>query len=326
MTEAAVTEQTNQQESQPELQDAGASREAPQAERASLLDGIGNEGKAAAAQDGGSTDATWRKLIAGEDERLLGEFSRFQSPADLGKDWMRQKQELSKRRQPMTLPENASPEQVAEYRKALGIPEQATVEAYGIKAPEGFELSDVQKGAFNELVSRAHAKHIPPAAIKEVADVFFKAEEAQRQAMNAVDAERNQANRAALRQEFGKDLETMLHAGDAWLDEQFGDDAQAKAELLNARLPGGGKLSTHPFFIRMVANAAMENGLADRIEGNEMEASSGKSLAEQQREIESWQFSDPGKFQGAQDRLDRIIAARLQRGEIDEQGNERRRR
>jgi hypothetical protein len=71
----------------------------------------------------------------------------------------------------------------------------------------------------------------------------------------------------------------------------------------------------------------MNSGLGDSIEANSME-SGGKSLRDQQHEIESLRTSDPGKYNDPQTqaRLDKIIDLRLSRGEIDEMGNERKRR
>lgn len=281
-----------------------------------------------AAGDKPKFEDTWRQHLSGGDEKLLSELSRLKSPTDIAKEYVRQKQELSKPRAPLTLAKDATPEQIAEYRKAVGVPDAGTIEAYGIAAPEGYELSEVEKGALSDLTKSAHAANLPTGAVKTIADVFFRNQAANQQAMNKLDGERSKAWKADLQSEMGKDFEPMVGAAEAYLTQQFGDDAEGKAELLSARLPGGGKLGDHPFFVKIMVDAALKNGFADRIEGNEIETAGGKPLGEQQLEIERLQFSDRARYNlpATQARLDKIIAARVARGEIDEMGNETRRR
>ena len=282
--------------------------------------------------DGGTTppagDApkvwdNWRQDLSGGDEKILNELTRVKSPADIGKELLRQKQELSKRREPLTLAKDATPEQVAEYRKTIGVPSEGTLEAYGIKAPDGYKLSEVEKGALGDLAKLGVDKNVPAPIMKEMTDYFFRVQEANRQALNTLDANRQREWQGELEQKLGKDFKPMVAAGEAFLNQRFADNPEAKAELLNARLPGGGKLGDSPFFIELVIDNALKHGFNDRIEANELE-SNGRSLAEQQQELEKLQFSDSAKYNlpATQQKLDKIIAARLSRGEIDDSGNE----
>lgn len=266
---------------------------------------------------------TWRQELSGGDDKILTELTRIKSPADIGKELLRQKQELSKRREPLTLAKDATPEQVTEYRKAIGVPAEGTIEAYGIKAPDGYKLSEVEKGALGDLAKLGVDKNVPAPIMKEVTDHFFRVQEANRQALNTLDANRQKEWQGELEQKLGKDFKPMVAAGEAFLNQRFADNPEAKAELLNARLPGGGKLGDSPFFIELVIDNALKHGFNDRIEANELE-SSGRSLAEQQQEIEKLQFSDSAKYNlpATQQKLDKLIAARLSRGELDESGNE----
>lgn len=293
----------------------------PKPEGGSILDGGAKPADGAAPK----FEDTWRQHLSGGDEKILSELSRLKSPTDIAKEYVRQKQELSKPRAPLTPPaKDATPEQIAEYRKAVGVPDAGTIEAYGIAAPEGYELSEVEKGALADLTKSAHAANLPTGAVKTIADVFFRNQAAHQQAMNKLDGERSKGWKADLEGELGKDFEPMVGAAEAYLTQQFGDDQEGKSELLNARLPGGGKLGNHPFFVKMIVDAALKNGFADRIEGNEIESAGGKPLGEQQMEIERLQFTDRARYNlpATQARLDKIIAARVSRGEIDEMGNE----
>ena len=96
---------------------------------ASAGKGAADTGKGAA-DSNASADAkaqaaadAWRTMIAGENQDVLKELSRIKTAADLGKVLLEQKKALSKRAEAPKLPENASPKQVAEYRKLMGVPE-----------------------------------------------------------------------------------------------------------------------------------------------------------------------------------------------------------
>lgn len=328
MSEAAVTEPTGQQQEQ---QPSGATGSEQQQSGGAQQQDNGGGGDTALA---GARDETakawdnWRQDVSGGDEKLLGELSRYKSPVDLGKALQNAQQTIAKRREPLTLAKDATPEQVAEYRKAVGVPDHGTLKGYGIEAPQGYELSEVEKGALEDLARTAHAAHLPASAVKTVSDVFFRSQAANQQALNKLDGERSKAWQTELRSEFGKDFEPLVSAAEAFLTDQFKDNPEGRSELLNARLPGGGKLGDHPVFIRMMVDAALKGGFADRIEANEIEIAGGKSLAEQHHEIERLQHTDRQRYNlpDTQVRLDKIIAARVARGELDDQGNEIRRR
>jgi len=303
----------------------------PPADAGTLLTG----GSATPADGGASPPAgdapkvwdNWRQDLSGGDEKILNELTRIKSPSDIGKELLRQKQELSKRREPLSLPKDATPEQVAEYRKAIGVPDQGTLDGYGVKAPDGYTMSEVEKGALTDFTKIMHDKNIPTSAVKEATDFFFRAQEANRQALNQLDVNRQKEWQGSLEQKLGKDFKPMIAAGEAFLNQRFAENPEAKAELLNARLPGGGKLGDNPYFIELVLDQALKSGFNDRIEANEMEGG-GKSLAAQQQEIESLLTTDRARYNlpETQSRLDKIIALRLSRGEIDESGNEIRKR
>jgi hypothetical protein len=271
----------------------------------------------------------WRKLIAGDNGDILKELSRIKTATDLGKLLIDQKKALSKRAEAPKLPDNATPKQVAEYRKVMGIPEVAEgakpedfAKAYGIDAPKGYEVSEVEKAMLADFAQVMHGKHTPAGIVKEAADFFFKAQTANQQNLNVLDVTRQKEWTSTLKTELGKDYEPMLAAGEAYLNQEFADNAEAKGELLNARLPGGGRLGDNPWFIKKVIDAALNNGFADRIEANEMEQG-GKTLAAQQAELEKLQQTDKSKYDlpETQKKLSRVIELRLARGEIDEMGN-----
>lgn len=271
----------------------------------------------------------WRELVSAGDDKVLQELTRYKSPADIGKQLLSQKQELSKRAQPVTLPKDATPEQVAAYREAIGVPKEGTVEAYGIKAPDGYALTESDKVTLAAFAKEMHEVHAPPSIVHKAVAKFFEVQQETAKAQSKIDSDKGRAWNEEREQERGRDDKALLAASRTflqnhpWIKGQENPEA-ALLDLVTARLPGGGLLGDHPLFHAVIADAALKGGYGDRIMANELEAGSGKSLAEQQSEIEALRFKDSRAYDAAQPRLEKIIAARIARGEIDENGRPRR--
>jgi hypothetical protein len=273
-------------------------------------------------------------MIAGEDAAAVERLARFQQPGDLWKSYRELEGKLSKRAEPVRLADDAKPEQIAEYRKGLGIPEvaadakpEAYLQAYKIEPPKGYQLTEVESGALSDYAKLAYERGHSPREVKAATDFFFQQQEANSQALNRIAVDFMKKEQNALRDELGsKEYEAQQAAGEAWLKSQFAESPDELTNLLHAQLPGGGKLGDSSWFFKLVAKQAMGEGYTDRIEANSFE-SNGKSLAIQQREIESLFLSDRAAYNlpENQAKLKRIIGMRQTRGEIDEQGNERKR-
>lgn len=255
--------------------------------------------------------------------------ARYKTPADFLKAHNELRGKLSERPSILaTLPADAKPEQVAEYRKAVGLPDipadasaDKIVEAYGIKPPDGYSMTPVEKGLVSEFAKLANQQNMPPAVVKAATDFFFKSNASALQATEKIDADKAKTWQGELRSELGRDFDATISAGEAFLNQRFADNPEMKGELLTARLPGGGLLGDHPAFVKLVTDLAMQNGFTDRIEANSME-SSGKSLEQQQLELEGLRMKDPALYNApaTQSKLDKIIGLRLARGEINEMG------
>lgn len=272
--------------------------------------------------------------MAGDDAKALEALSRYQSPKDVGKAFIEQRAALSKRAEPLKLADNATPEQVAEYRKGLGVAEVAKdaapekfIEAYGIKMPEGYQMTEVERGMVGDYAKWAYDNGHSPREVRAATDFFFRQQAANTQALNKINVDKQREWASQLRGEFGKDHDAYLAAGETYLNSIFQNDADAKNAFLNARLPGGGLLGDNPVFVKMMTELAMKNGLTDRIEANALETG-GKSLEQQQTELEGLRWSNKELYDSpkTQASLEKIISLRLSRGEIDESGNPIRKR
>jgi len=275
----------------------------------------------------------WRMQLAGEDSRAMEQLARYKTPADFWKSHSELRTKLSERPQTVSLAADATPEQIAEYRSALGIEEvaadaapEAYLKALGVDAPATDQMSEMDVEMLHGFAKTAYDKGHDPRVVKDAVGWYFEQSEAIRQAHNARNGDLQEQWQSAMKEEFGREYKPTIEAASAFLKSQVEDEA-TQSEILNAQMPGGGRLGDHPAFAKMLVAAAMNSGLTDRIEASSME-SGGKSLGEQQSELEGLRTSNPEKYNAkeTQARLDKIIGLRLQRGEIDEMGNEIRKR
>ena len=187
-------------------------------------------------------------------------------------------------------------------------------------------MSNVEKGMLSEFAKAMHAANTPPAIMQAAAGEFFKVQAATKQHMQTTNREQAKQWQDSLRDELGsKEYDARKTAAVAYLQQQFDGRDEDMHNILGAQLPGGGRLGDHPWFFNMIAEKAMGAGFTDRIEANALE-STGKSLADQQREIEGLWMTDRAAYDAKQAQLDKIIALRISRGELDENGNEKARR
>jgi hypothetical protein len=268
--------------------------------------------------------------MAGEDAKALETLARYQTPKDFFKAHAELRGKLSERQAPARLADDATPEQVAAYRKDLGLPDigkdakgEDFLKAYKIEAPKDYQLSNVERGMLEDYAKSAYAAGHSPREVKASVDFFFKQQAANAQAINKIAVDKQKEWQNKLRDELGsKEYDAQQAAAMAWMQEQFKDQPEELGNILHAQLPGGGKVGDHPWLFKLITKAAMGDGYTDRIEANGFEAN-GKSLEDQQREIESLRRTDSRKYNdpAVQAKLDKIIELRIKRGEIDEYGN-----
>lgn len=275
-------------------------------------------------------------MMAGDDAKALEAISRYQTPADLTKAFLEQRSALSKRAEPLKLSETSTPEQIAEFRKLSDVPDVpqdakdlAYAEAYGIKAPEGYDLGEVEKTMLGQFAKQMNASHVPKGVVQKVVAQHFEIQKSLAAQVETIAKDKAKEWQGQLRDTIGsKEYDARRAAAAEYLQREFADKPDDLSNILNAQLPGGGRLGDHPWLFNMVAEKAMGAGFTDRIEANALE-SGGKSLGDQQREIEQLMFKDRAAYDAAAapgGRLDKIIGLRQSRGELDENGNERRRR
>jgi len=201
--------------------DAGAGGGAGEPDGSTLLTGAtgGEQGAGGAPGAGGDTPwigadgkftEGWLDRIPEDLKDAKPSLSKFQSLPDLAKSYRHLEQTLGKKANATYIPDpDAKPEEIAAYRKKIGVPE--TPEGYKIapeKLPEGVTWSEELVKPYAAI---AHKYNIPEAALKELAAANVQ-QEALRltETMGLLEAELKQGEET-LKKDWGADFQKNIN-------------------------------------------------------------------------------------------------------------------
>lgn len=150
--------------------------------------------------------STWRADIAGGDEKVVKALERFATPQDLTKSYLEAQAKIRSGELAKPLPKDATPEQVAEWRKGNGIPEKP--EGYREKLPNGLVIGEDDVPIIDKVLAGPLHKHgIRPEAVHEVIQEYYKFQDEQVQAQQAADAQAKPVLETKLREAWGNDFQ-----------------------------------------------------------------------------------------------------------------------
>lgn len=282
--------------------DGGNPSDAPKSEPAAPADGAAPAGAGKSLADGGGGDkpaaapadwpADWRTRMAGDDKDAMKSLDRYKSPLDVAKALREAQKKISAGPAQPALAKDASPEDVAAYRKQIGVPEKA--DGYLESLPNGLVIGEADKEIAGSFLETAHAANMPPAFVGAALDWYYKTEEAKVAAAAQSDKEFRVAAEDELRGEFGGDYRMTLNSVKNFLDaapvvgkDESGADVTLGDMLRGARTPDGRLLGDNPAFLRWMADMASRENPA----GFVAPAGSGSqadSVAEEVAKIEKY--------------------------------------
>lgn len=231
----------------------------------------GGEDTAAAAQGGDDTlggsggEVTpdwpddWRDKASGGDEKLAKVVERYRSVPDMAKALAAAQQKIRSGELRPTLTDNASDEEVAEYRKAHGIPESP--EGYLENLPDGLVVGDEDKEAVNSFLKSVHGKNASPDVVASALDWYYKQQDEAEARQTEADKEYRQKANDELRAEWGTEYRSNINAIASFLDAAPSDEEgnSLKDLLFGARLADGTPLGDNPAAMRWLAQVAHES-------------------------------------------------------------------
>lgn len=164
----------------------------------------------------------WRATLP-DDLKALPAAQKYATPADLLKGYVEAEKLIG--RKGVAVPgENATAEEVAAYRTALGVPE--TPDAYGLKAPEGIPPEVWSDDSAKAFASEAHKLGLTPQQAQGLAG-WWAGAMAQQVASMGLEAD-GRPFEDVLREEWGGQFEAKMDLAKRAVRE-FGADEQTLA-------------------------------------------------------------------------------------------------
>ena len=206
--------------------------------------GAGDKTAAAAASE--PLD-NWRVRMAGDNKKFLKRLDMFDSEAAFAKSYQALETKLSQPKGKPTLSDKATPEQIAEYRRDVGVPEDGK---YNLELGGGFVWSDEDKPVLDNFAKAAHASNIPQAEVSKVLAWYKDHTQALADAKAEADATFARDSQEALREELGTEFKRTVNASGIALTRVPED---LRNDILLARLPDGKLLGNHPSMVKFLS-------------------------------------------------------------------------
>jgi hypothetical protein len=244
--------------------------------------------------DGVTTDSStgvpdtapdWRSRLAGDDKDALKRLARFPDEASLYKSYRALEQRLSSGELKKPLADNASPENVAAWRRDNGVPESQDGYLDVLELPNGVVIGEADKSVVREFAAAALDGNVAPEQFNKMVAKYYEIQDAQRIAREDADATFKQTAESELRADwqgaaFRQNLNAIQNLMAGWPDG-------LAVRVLAGRSPDGRKLGDDPAFVRQLASLAHElNPPVSLVPGGASDPS--KGLNDRLSEIKSW--------------------------------------
>jgi len=194
----------------------------------------------------------WRTDITGgtPDPTL----DRFDSPKAMYESYNAMRKQLSSGELTKKLSDEPSEEELASYRKEMGVPE--THEGYEYSLPEGFTFGEGDQEASSALLERLHANNASPKLVQDVMSLYAETVQAQTQQLVEKDYHDRQNFEDTMRNEWGADYTKNINIAKNFLQSQT---PEVQDIILNGRASDGTALMNNPHFARWVTNMVLKS-------------------------------------------------------------------
>ena len=213
--------------------------------------GTGTTGSGDAAQ--GFWPTGWREQVAGEDQKLLERVGRYASPKDVFNALVAAQNKISSGELRPALGKNATAEEIAAYRKELGIPEKPG--GYSLDLGAGFVVADDDKPLIDTFLQAAHSQNMTPAQTQGALRAYYEIQEQAEAERSRRDEESRTTAEDALRTEWGQDFRPNVNRVTQLLDRVL--EPSVKDEFVNARLADGTPIFNHPGILKALVQLSL---------------------------------------------------------------------
>lgn len=197
--------------------------------------------------------ADWREQIAGGDDKELNRLKRFASPNDVYKAYLEADKKINSTSVKPVLPKDATPEQLADYRKAAGVPE--TPDKYDTTLPDGMVIGEADKPVVDGYLAYAHENNIPADIVKQNLAWYFGEYQKGEIARQESDKNFQIESEESIRKEWGADFKANINSI-IGLTETMGEETSNL--LMFGRTADGKIIGDDPRMLKLLANWARE--------------------------------------------------------------------
>lgn len=196
----------------------------------------------------------WREQYAGEDQGVLKRLQRYASPKAAVDALIEAQKKISdgSYKKPVDL-SKASAEEVAEYRKAHGIPDAPA--GYFEKLPNGLVIGEEDKPLWDSVGKLLHDKHVAPDVVHTLVDWYHKFQDDMEGKMHENNVQAKQAAEDELRQEWGADYRQNTNLISAFIGSMPED---VRDELFLSTTPDGKQVMNNPKMLQWLAQQSRE--------------------------------------------------------------------
>jgi hypothetical protein len=195
----------------------------------------------------------WRVRLAGGDEKELKRLSRFASEADVYKAYRELEKKKSSGELKQALGKDATPEEIAAWRKENGIPESP--DKYDLTFDDGLVIGENDKPLVDRFVESMHGENATPSQVKAALKSYYAILADQQQALAESDVAFKDESLESLREEWGGDYKKNLNAVGGFLAALPDETREAFA---TARTQDGKLIGNDPAIIKWLAGIAYE--------------------------------------------------------------------
>ena len=211
------------------------------------------------------TDKSGKALDDTAKEKMMKRIARYASPKAAIDAMVNAQNKISAGGMVKIPGKDATPEELTQYRKEIGVPEEA--KGYDLTLGEGMVIGDEDKPMIDGFLETAHAGNYSQQQVTDGLNWFYKNQEDALVVRHEADATHRAAAEEELRSEMGTEYQANRNLMANYLASDF---SEGTADLITgARLADGTPLANHPDIIRgFIAKARAANPMGALVPGS----------------------------------------------------------
>lgn len=250
----------------------------------------------------------WRAEVAGDDEKFRSTLDRFESPAAFGNSFREAQQKIRSGQLKADLPEDATEDQIKEYRRANNIPLEA--DGYLKDLPEGLVIGEEDKEIVQGFVEQLHGVNASPDIVHKALEWYNGFAEQTQSEMAEIDTQQKGEAIASLQEAWGSDYTTNMNLINGMLSAVFGKEAAEN--LIGGRYGDGKMFFNDPAVVQGMAQLARLHNPHGKVLPNDVTAQ--QATEDEIAEIEKFMRTNRAEYNAdtkMQNRLLELYEIRL---------------